>query len=992
MGTLTQRPPFGDGLSRSFFGGFSLKHRTPSPARRKLFPDSPARKNSGSLASPIPENSSYYKSSSSYSYSQSSASDSLPPRKFSGLISSIEEFSRRSSRATSPFDDFSSRRSSRATSPFSEDNFGRRRSRGYTRTQYRETSPFDEDPLTYSRSKSPMQSFMDSLRSRTPSPSGRTPSRESPTRRRSSSVFSDSSIRRMSNSPYATLPRRRSQSPGVRSVSLTRDSGPSSLPPSTRRGSVDFFAESPSARANGERVDKAVAILRQLSEEWVLNAEKEESENKVEQLNDKAAYYNYFNRSSRPAFRRSSSTNSHNYVYVGPPAPEKTDNFSNNDSVRSKIKEDALAVASQLIEIANRRSPSPPKFTSKSKSPFDYSDNRSDSAKATNGYSDGSYNNLNDSNGKHQPLNNYNKAYAYNYIKPASNGPLTAPPRLDEKDKNFLPFTFPDQFSYKIPTGMTTNGGTSPSALPPASSRRFSEENNFRRPLATLHEDEVMARRRFSEDARKKYHDTSEVADEFYRHQRRMSEAGLRKQSDASIVLTEDTDQFMIGQRVWVGGSKPGVISFIGETQFAPGEWAGVTLDEPTGKNDGSVAGIRYFQCEPKKGVFSRLTRLSMVCLYEEYADRDPHDPACARSSLSPARSLSSSGAGRSSITPTRKVSPPASVKSVASVKSTAMATPSGPSVARKVSNNTPVAPSLSSYGQLSVGDRVVVNGKGMVRVGVLRHLGRTDFADGLWAGVELDDPVGKNDGSVAGKKYFSCKPLHGLFSPIQCVTKQGSTASTRRTSAVSRLPSAPLRRSNSRESLGGQSATSSVGASSVASSVVRPTFRVRRQVTGVVRLTFRVRRQVTGVVRPTFRVRRQVTGVVRPTFRVRRQVTGVVRLTFRVRRQVTGVVRPTFRVRRQVTGVVRPTFRVRRHVTGSGIFALSKNRATGAPTQQLVPTRLSRAETMTLIWKASIELSVGRVGEFEGCKTTVLLKHLRAKESEELPGAWKEF
>lgn len=33
------------------------------------------------------------------------------------------------------------------------------------------------------------------------------------------------------------------------------------------------------------------------------------------------------------------------------------------------------------------------------------------------------------------------------------------------------------------------------------------------------------------------------------------------------------------------------------------------------GKNNGSVAGVRYFQCEAKKGVFSRLTRLSRVPL-----------------------------------------------------------------------------------------------------------------------------------------------------------------------------------------------------------------------------------------------------------------------------------------------------------------------------------------------------------------------------------------
>ena len=37
-------------------------------------------------------------------------------------------------------------------------------------------------------------------------------------------------------------------------------------------------------------------------------------------------------------------------------------------------------------------------------------------------------------------------------------------------------------------------------------------------------------------------------------------------------------------------------------------------------------------------------------------------------------------------------------------------------------------------------------------------------FSRGKWVGVELDEPKGKNDGSVEDVRYFTCGANHGLF------------------------------------------------------------------------------------------------------------------------------------------------------------------------------------------------------------------------------------
>ncbi|EDU46498.1 tubulin-folding cofactor B [Pyrenophora tritici-repentis Pt-1C-BFP] len=57
--------------------------------------------------------------------------------------------------------------------------------------------------------------------------------------------------------------------------------------------------------------------------------------------------------------------------------------------------------------------------------------------------------------------------------------------------------------------------------------------------------------------------------------------------------------------------ARRGTISYIGLVPEIPGigVWIGVTLDEPTGKNDGSIKGKRYFECGKNCGAFVRPER-----------------------------------------------------------------------------------------------------------------------------------------------------------------------------------------------------------------------------------------------------------------------------------------------------------------------------------------------------------------------------------------------
>ena len=84
------------------------------------------------------------------------------------------------------------------------------------------------------------------------------------------------------------------------------------------------------------------------------------------------------------------------------------------------------------------------------------------------------------------------------------------------------------------------------------------------------------------------------------------------------------------------------------------------------------------------------------------------------------------------------------------------------------VADSTPdnTGSSSSRSGALVAGQRVLVCG---IKTGVVGYIGATTFGDGVWVGVHLDRPQGLNDGSVAGKRYFTCEPNH-----VSCYHRAG--------------------------------------------------------------------------------------------------------------------------------------------------------------------------------------------------------------------------
>ncbi|XP_069438985.1 CAP-Gly domain-containing linker protein 4 isoform X1 [Ovis canadensis] len=276
-----------------------------------------------------------------------------------------------------------------------------------------------------------------------------------------------------------------------------------------------------------------------------------------------------------------------------------------------------------------------------------------------------------------------------------------------------------------------------------------------------------------------------------------------------------------LGDRVVIAGQKVGTLRFCGTTEFASGQWAGIELDEPEGKNNGSVGKVQYFKCAPKYGIFAPLSKISKA---KDRRKNIAHTstkagPLIRSQKIDVAHVTSKVNTGLmtskkdSALESTLSLAPGEELKTGAekdvpligsiSSSSSISSLEHKQSLSKKLNargNNKKTmskSPSLSSRasaglnssaasvansgrceGDLRIGDRVLVAGQ---RIGAIKFFGTTSFAPGYWYGIELEKPHGKNDGSVGGVQYFSCSPRYGIFAPpsrVQRVTDSLDTLS----------------------------------------------------------------------------------------------------------------------------------------------------------------------------------------------------------------------
>lgn len=91
------------------------------------------------------------------------------------------------------------------------------------------------------------------------------------------------------------------------------------------------------------------------------------------------------------------------------------------------------------------------------------------------------------------------------------------------------------------------------------------------------------------------------------------------------------------------------------------------------------------------------------------------------------------------------------------------------PNLASSTSEKEQESQQIVKSHNIKVGLRCRVKGGIGERRGVIKHVGPVPEINAsapnlVWVGIEFDEPLGKNDGSIKGRQYFSARPTHGSF------------------------------------------------------------------------------------------------------------------------------------------------------------------------------------------------------------------------------------
>lgn len=242
-----------------------------------------------------------------------------------------------------------------------------------------------------------------------------------------------------------------------------------------------------------------------------------------------------------------------------------------------------------------------------------------------------------------------------------------------------------------------------------------------------------------------------------------------------------------VGDKVLVGKFQlgkllpKGIVRFRGDTMFADGEWFGIELNEKEGKNDGSVAGVRYFTCKKFHGIFVRGTLVTKDTGSRSASPRPSPRPAPkdADSPVPPLQLKTGRERAKSMFEEVTlesgskvevvkgkfvgKVGKAYGVQHATGEIRVVLDTGNGLVIVRPHD----CSALQEEASPLDVGNQVEFLGLNAT----IRYKGhlKTGTSDDVWVGMELKKPLGRSNGNFRGHQYFECKDGHALFA--QAVT-----------------------------------------------------------------------------------------------------------------------------------------------------------------------------------------------------------------------------